>query len=159
MAILTNSGRTELVRAIFQQPIFMAWGRADGTWQEPPAEAIDATALQDAVGFRKATQVSYCEPDNAGAIEVSSGKFSLTANQTRHLYLQFRYDFADAVGETIREIGVFLNSQVKADLPAGQVYFANADITDKGNLLLLENYRPLIRDEGVRESFDFVVTF
>ena len=159
MAILTNTGRSELVRAIFQQPIYMAWGRADGLWQEPPAEPIDSTALQDAVGFRKATQVSYCEPDDNGAIEVSSGKFALTANQTRHLYLQFRYDFADALGETIREIGVFLGSQVQAGLPAGQVYFPKAQVTDDGSLLLLENYRPLVRDEGVRESFDFVVTF
>lgn len=159
MAILTNSGRSELVKAIHQQPIFMAWGRADGLWSEPPAEALAATELQDVIGFRKATQVSFCEPDNDGAIEVSSGKFSLTATPTRHLYLQFRYDFADALGETIREIGVFLGTQVADELPAGQVYFPTVQVNDSGKLLLLENYRPLVRDEGVRESFDFVVTF
>ena len=159
MAILTNTGRSELVRAIHQQPIYMAWGRADGAWETPPAEPLDGTALQDVIGFRKATQVSFCQPDDDGAIEVSSGKFSLTTEQTRHLYLQFRYDFADALGETIREIGVFLNTQVKAGLPAGQVYFPTAEVDQQGKLLLLENYRPLVRDEGVRESFDFVVTF
>jgi hypothetical protein len=159
VAILTNMGRTELVRAIFQQPIFMAWGKGDGVWQEPPAEDLDSTVLQDAIGFRKATQVRYCVPDDAGEIEVSSGKFSVSDVQTRHLYLQFRYDFADAKGETIREIGVFLNSQLVPDLPAGQVYFDNAEVSDPGQLLLLENYRELFRDDGVRESFDFVVTF
>ena len=159
MAILTNTGRSELVKAILEQPIFMAWGRADGTWTSPESEAIDATALQDVIGFRKATQVSYCEPDDNGAIEVSSGKFTLTNEQTRHLFLQFRFDFSDALGETIREIGVFLNTQLKAGLPEGQVYFANDEVTNAGQMLLLENYRPLVRDEGVRESFDFVVTF
>ena len=159
MAILTNTGRSELVKAILEQPIFMAWGRADGAWTEPESEAIDATALQDVIGFRKATQVSYCKPDANGDIEVSSGKFTLTDQQTRHLFLQFRFDFRDALEETIREIGVFLNTQLKDDLPDGQVYFDADEVTDSGQMLLLENYRPLVRDEGVRESFDFVVTF
>ncbi|MFT4927520.1 MAG: hypothetical protein ACI8WB_003631 [Phenylobacterium sp.] len=159
MAILTNSGRSELVRAIYQQPVFMAWGRADGAWVTPPAESLDSSGLQDAIGYRQATQVRYCVPDEAGQIEVSSGKFSLSDEPTRHLYLQFRYDFIDAVGETIREIGVYLGTAVQAGLPAGQVYFTTAEVDDSGKLLLLENYRPLLRDDSVRESFDFVVTF
>lgn len=159
MAILTNSGRSELVRSLQEQPLFMAWGRGDGKWETAPAESMDSTDLIDAVGFRKATQVSYCTPDADGPIEVTSGKFSLTDEQTRHLYLQFRYDYDDAIGETIREIAIFLNTQTKADLPEGQKYFPIDEVTDAGQILLLENYRPLQRDTGVRESFDFVVTF
>ncbi len=159
MAILTNSGRSELVRFISEQTIFMAWGRGDGQWLEPPAESREQVALEDPIAFRKATQVSFSVPDDAGAIEVSSGRFSLSTEQTRHLYMQFRFDFPDGLDETIREIGVFLNTQLQADLPAGQVYFPQAQITDKGQLLLLENYPPLKRNKGVRESFDFVVTF
>lgn len=159
MAILTNSGRSELVRALHEQPIFMAWGRGDGEWETAPSESMDSTGLQDAIGFRKATQVSYCKPDVDGPIEVTSGTFSLTEEKTRHLYLQFRYDYEDAIGETIREIAVFLNTQIKSGLPEGKKYFEMDEVTANGQLLLLENYRPLQRDTGVRESFDFVVTF
>jgi hypothetical protein len=159
MAILTNTGRSELVRSIFEQPIFMGWGKADGAWQEPQPESTDATNLQDPIGYRKATQVSYCEPDQDGEISVSSGSFSKSVSQTRHLYIQFKYDFDDAKAQTIREIGVFLNTQTQADLPDGQMYFDHSQVTDPGQMLLLENYRALFRDDGVRESFDFVVTF
>lgn len=159
MAILTNTGRSELVRSIYQQPIFMGWGRADGQWQTPLAESPDATALQDPIGYRKATNVRYCQPDEMGEIEVNSGRFTVSSEQSRHLYIQFRYDFNDAKGETIREIGVFLNPQLAADLPPGQMYFDNQQVSDPGKMLLLENYRALYREDGVRESFDFVVTF
>ena len=159
MAILTDVGRSELVRSIFEQPIFMGWGKADEQWQQPPAESTDATALQHPIGYRKATQVSYCEPDPDGEISVSSGTFSKSTVQTRHLYLQFKYDFEDALAQTIREIGVFLNTQVAPELPAGQMYFDQTNIIDAGQMILLENYRPLFRENGVRESFDFVVTF
>lgn len=158
MAILTNAGRSELVRSISTQPIYMGWGRGDSQWQTPSAESPDAITLQDPVGYRKATNVSFCKPDLTGEISVSSGRFSTTLEPSRHLYLQFRYDFVDAVGETIREIGVFLNTETTQDLPEGQMYFNQSQIEQSGQLLLLENYRALYRDEGVRESFDFVLT-
>lgn len=158
MAILTNAGRAELIRSISAQPIFLGWGRGDGQWQTPATESPDSQSLIDPIGFRKATQVSFCTPDAAGEITVNSGQFKKTTTPTRHLYIQFKYDFNDALGQTIREIGVFLNTQVADGLPAGQMYFDIQQISNTGQLLLLENYRALYRDEGVRESFDFVVT-
>lgn len=158
MAILTNTGRAELLRSLSVQPIFMGWGRGDGQWQTSPAESPDATGLTSPVGYRKATEVSFCTPDLNGEISVSSGQFAKTEAPTRHLYVQFRYDFNDAIGETIREVGVFMNTDVAEGLPEGQMYFDAPQVTDPGQLLLLENYRPLFRDEGVREHFDFVVT-
>ncbi len=158
MAILTNAGRGALVQSIFNQPVYLGLGRGDGQWQTPPADSPDAQSLFDPIGFRKSSEMSFCTPDSAGDIEVSSGTFSKTTTPTRHLYLRFRFDFDDALEQTVREIGVFLGTEPKAGQPTGQMYFDAGLIDAQGTLLLLENYRPLYRDLGVRESFEFVIT-
>ena len=92
MAILTNDGRALITRLMSEQAIFMAWGKGEDAWaSSSPLPVPDSSALKSAVGFRKAAQVRFCEPDNDGVIEVSSGKFSFTDTPGRHLYLQFRF--------------------------------------------------------------------
>ncbi len=160
MAILTKSGRTALASSIAEQPIYMGWGRGESAWEEsPPEESVNSTQLIDAVGYRQATSVAYCLPDPNGNIELSTGRFSLSATPTNHLYLTFKYDFEDGAAQTIKEVAVMIGTTPSSSLPAGQKYFTPAELDNQGTLLLLEHRSPLRREQGVRESFEFVVTF
>lgn len=159
MAILTTSGRTAIAVAIAAQPLHLAWGSGDAAWDETPVpEPIDATALVQEVGRRAVTLVQFCQPDPEGELVVPSGRFTISAEPTQHLYLRFNFDFADAAASLIREAGVFLGTQVQTGLPEGQRYFAPTDVADPGTLLALERFPKITRSSSVRQSFEFVLT-
>ncbi|MEM1000463.1 MAG: hypothetical protein AAGN35_25650 [Bacteroidota bacterium] len=160
MAILTKSGRTAMAKAIADQPVFMGWGKGDPNWDSPPPdESVNATGLIDPVGYRKATSVAYCVPDPDGEISIPSGRFREVNELTHHLYFRFVYDFEDGLSESIREVAIFIGTEPKSDLPPGQFYFSPEQIDNPGMLLLLEHRERILREVGVRETFEFVVTF
>ncbi len=160
MAILTKSGRTALATSVANQSVFMGWGRGESHWGEPPpAESISSNQLIDAIGYRKATTVAFCQLDEAGDIELPTGRFSLSDQATNHLYLKFNFDFEDGLGETFKEIAIQVGAEPVDLLPIGQKYFTPEQLKSTGTLLLIEHRRPEFRDQGVRETFEFVVTF
>ncbi|MCF2856466.1 hypothetical protein L1286_03200 [Pseudoalteromonas sp. SMS1] len=159
MAILTRAGRTLFAQTIAQTPIYLAWGRGETPWQSPPAEPIVATELAAPIGYRKAKKVAFCLPNEQGDIHLQGGRFSLSEQPTQHLYCEFTFDFADGVGETVRELGLMSGTQQQPDLPPGLSYLLPEQVASSGTLLLLEHRAPLVREEGVRESFEFVVSF
>lgn len=160
MAILTTSGRVAMAKAIAEQPIYMCWGKGNETWPtDPPQEGVEQIGLLDPVGYKKHTTVSFCEPNLAGEIVHPSGRYSLTQVPTRHLHFRFIFDQEDGLGETIRELGVMIGTVSSLGLPEGQTYFSPTEIEDAGLLLFLEHRAPLYIGEGVRESFEFVISF
>lgn len=159
MPILTKSGRIVIAESISERPLHLAWGKGDGAWVTPPAEDPDATELQDEVGRRVPDQVAYVVPDAAGLIVLPTGKFSLSVTPTNHLYMTFRFDFLEAQGEVIQEVGVFAGTVVNTGLPPGQEYFTPAQVQTPGRLLHLENLSPIFRSPAVRESFEIVISF
>jgi len=87
MAILTNDGRALITRLMSEQTAFMAWGKGKDTWASgTPLPSPESNQLSSTVGFRKAIQVRFCKPDNAGVINVPSGKYTFTDAPGRHLY-------------------------------------------------------------------------
>lgn len=159
MAILTLSGRAAIAASLKTQPIHLAWGAGSTSWDtNPEPEPIDASALVSEVGRRAATTVRFCIPSADGEIIVPTGRFTEVAYETNHLYTRFNFDFADSPDATIREVAIYIGSQVKANLPAGQVYFAPSDLEDNGILLVLERFAKFERSAAVRQSFEFVVT-
>lgn len=159
MAILTNVGRAAWAAAIKELPLFLAWGSGDVAWDTvaiPPALAD--TALVAELGRAVVTLTGFAEPDDEGAIETPTGNYTLVAGPTHNLYLRFDFGFADAVAETIREVGLYINTTVVAGLPAGQRYFLPAQIDEPGTLLALERFAlPLERSPLVRQQFEFVL--
>lgn len=159
-AILTLSGRTAIATAIKARTAHMAWGSGNAAWgSTPPSPVVSDTALVAEVGRRKATQVEYVVPDANGVIEVPQGKYSISATPTLALYFKFFFDFADGVGETIRERAIFLDTVAAAGVPAGQFYLTPAQVQNPGTLLVLERNAPIVREITTRQLFEFVVTF
>ena len=159
MSVLVNSGRAVIAESVAARPIHLAWGTGDGQWNTPPSEDVAATALMSEVGRRKATQVSYVAPDDAGDIIVPTGRFTPSNVPTGHLYLVFRFDFEDAAKEVIRELGVFVGTQQKGTVPAGKLYLLPNELAETGTLLLLGHISPLYRNAASRQTFEFVISF
>jgi hypothetical protein len=162
MAILVESGRAAVATAILKQPIHLAWGTGDPAWDAVPnpgqQPTTSATDLLHEVGRRTVTQTMYCTPKTDGEIVVSKGKFTASQVPTKYLYLRFAFDFLDAANEIIRELGVFIGSTTVAT-PATPNYYLPAEVTDKGQLLVLEYIQKLGRSEQVRQQFEFVIQF
>ncbi|EDY2030049.1 hypothetical protein GTB64_004491 [Salmonella enterica] len=141
------------------QPIHLAWGSGDVAWDAQRTDpSTGATDLEAEVGRRKVTQTMYCTPKSDGEIIVSQGRFTASVAPTKYLYLRFAYDFTDGAQATIRELGVFVGSQVSAT-PASPDYFLPAEVTSKGQLLVLEHIDKLVRSQNIRQQFEFVIQF
>lgn len=160
MAVLQDIGRIALARAVALQPIHLAWGRGLVAWNEDPQpEPTNATALVGEIGRRTATHVGFVLPDPNGEIEMVAGNYTASAEPTQWVHVRVTFDFADAAGEKLRELGIFLGTQPRAGLPPGQRYFLPADIADPGQLYCLERIDAAPRNGAVRQVFEYVLPF
>lgn len=161
MATLVTSGRAGLAASVAAQDIFLGFGAGDATWDDngTPPEDITSTALQAAIGYRKAAQVDFATADPAGSIVLPTGRYNISPTQTNHLYLRFALDFEDASTATIRQTGIFLGTTPNPGLPVGQMFFLPAEIANPGTLYLLEHVTAINRTPATRETFEFVLTF
>jgi hypothetical protein len=140
------------------QPIHLAWGTGDGEWQTAPDENIFASSLMNEVGRRIMGEVVFCEGDENGLLTTPTGRFSAKEYPTNQLYFHCTFDFEDSSTEIIRELGIFIGTEVDPECPPGQRYFVPAEVANPGILLVCENTVPLIRTAATREAFSFVVT-
>lgn len=162
MAVLVNSGRAAAAEAIKAMPIHMAWGSGDPAWDglgAPPTVPLTDTGLTSEIGRRVVTQSLFCTPSSTGEIVVPQGRFTVSIEPTRHLYMRFAFGYEDAPASTIREIGIFVGTVTKNTLPPGQEYFIPSQLDDSGLLLVAERINKLERSASIRQQFEFVVTF
>ena len=159
MAILTDSGRVAIAQAIQNEPVHLAWGTGDPSWDDlPEAESITATALVGEIGRRRASVVGFCIPDASGDIITTDGRFLSSITPTKYLFFRFAFDFSEGGDAFIRELGVFLGTQTHPDLPIGQMYFTPNQVTNPGTLLLLERIARVPRAPSVRTTYEAVFT-
>lgn len=170
MAILPRAGRAAIAASVKAQPLHLAWGAGLTSWGEtPPPESYDATQLVAEIGRRTVTSVQYLVPDSNGEYEFVTGqdgegnpvisKFSITTTPTNRLMVSTRFDFSDAPSAVIREFGLFVGSQMVAGLPAGQRYFTPDQVATPGQLIQLENCKPIYRSATTRELREFLIVF
>lgn len=89
---------------------------------------------------------------------VETVRYRLKAEPTPYLYIRVNFDFGDAPNDVIREIGIFLNAEPKAGLPAGQMYFVPEEIEKPGELLAMQIVRPkILRSPSVRQILELVL--
>ena len=141
MAILTFSGRAAIIQYLQSCPLFLAIGRGNPNWGSvPDPPDYDATGLIDEVGRKKLTQAFFVNEDDNGEIQMPGGRnYSLSTTPTRHLFVRFLFNYGEGVNTLIREVGIFINSKVKAGLPDTQTFFTPEQLAEPGTLLLLEN--------------------
>ena len=162
MATLVTTGRAGLAASVAARDIYLGIGAGATSWDANgvPPEDITSTGLLDPIGYRKSAQVDFVLPAANGAISLPSGRYDVSPTQTNYLYLRFTLDFTDASTSTIRETGIFLDTQTNTGLPAGQMFFdAQTEVTADGTLYLLEHVASIIRTPATRETFEFVLTF
>lgn len=160
MAIITNSGRSAMASAIKDSTLHVAWGTGDETWDDTDhRESRNATELIAEIGRVLVKKAVFCLPDEAGDIIMQGARFAPSATPTPNLHIKADFDFSDGLGQTIRELGVFVNTSVVKGLPRGQRYFTPDNLTDKGVLLALDHITPMQRGVGAKVSFDFVISF
>lgn len=173
LATLTHQGRAAIAKAISEQPLHLAWGIGNPAWDTDRGNLpslIDATTLVNEVGRRLPNRIGFVEPDEAGeiVIPVSAGaegavqeaRYRLVINgkPTPFLYIQTNYDYADASNVVIREMGVFMDTELVKGVPEGQRYFTPAEIQHEGLLLAVQIILPPInRSPSVRQTVEFVL--
>jgi len=139
-----------------------AWGRGDPAWDvTPEPEPTSAAALVAEVGRRRATQAQFVTPDSNGQIEMPNGqRYSPSSTPTAYAHIRCTFNFNEGKGETIREVGVFFNSQPAPGLPPGQLYFTPDQITVPGRMKLLDRLQTkIVRDQNVKQTFEYVLPF
>lgn len=160
MASLQRAGRILLAKEFATLPIFLGWGSGNAAWDTtPPAEPTTAAALVAELGRRKAQTVTYAVASATGTVELSSGRYNLSATPTDLVYLKFVFDFNDAAGQTIRELGIFAGTTIKSTVLATQTYYAPTDLQTPGDLYAVEYVKAFPRVNTVRQVFEYVLPF
>lgn len=127
--------------------------------RESHALYLDDLALTDEIARRKVNVVGYCKPQDNGDIVILGARFIRSNTPTANLYLRTEFEFNDGLGETIRELGVFLGTQILPNRPAGQTYFSPGNLQSPSTLLAIDYITAIKRGVGARQTFDLVLTF
>ena len=171
LATLTKTGRAAIARALAARPMHFAWGSGDPAWDEEGASIpslAEATALVNELGRRTPAAVGFVTPDEEGGVVIPTGtdaaggvitqRYSVSAEPTPYLYIRVNYDFADAPAATIREVGLFMDTRVRPETPAGQRYFTPAELEDPGFLVAAQILDSNInRSPSTRQTIEFVL--
>ena len=158
-AIFPQSSGAAANRALQIAGLYVAIGRGDPAWDavavDPPS---DATELVDEVGRRVATCIFVTEQVGGEFLvhgkEYTPAEFGIS----NKLYIVADFDNADAVGDDIREAGVFVDTVKVGGLPGGQTYFEPADLASPGYLLLLDRFTAIARTIDFRFQMRFVIS-
>ncbi|RUM44890.1 MAG: hypothetical protein DSY80_03905 [Desulfocapsa sp.] len=159
--ILPFVGSTTVIRAIDKTNIWLAIGRGDAAWGDAPAEpSLTEVALTDPVGMLRLTEKQFVVKSASGTIETNDGqKWAVSVEPTRYLYVRYVLKTSEAVGNTLREWGLYLDPTVKGSVPAGQNFVAIDDFEDIGDFLAFRRVAPIIHNGTLRNTISEVITF
>ena len=153
------SGKKFVANAVkdMASTIYVAMGNGSAAWgSDPEAAGAGATGLTAEVGRMKAAEVSYVTPDNAGTIQTDLGNFTTSINPTNYLYIRGAFLKAHAVGQTIREAGVFGGCVPPGGAGAND-FIAPANMLNTGTLMAVSRFAPFTRLATESQTFEFVV--
>ena len=162
MSIFTHAGREALAEMVLSRPIHLALGLGEDGWgTPPPVPDYDVVALRREIGRKKLFRGLFVYPDDHGVLVLPDDrKYSISDTPTRHLYLQFLFDYNEGSGGAIRELGLFLNTQPRADLPPTQTFFRPDELENVGTLLLVEHLEhPDTYNPQKKGEYEIVLSF
>ncbi|MFI3270808.1 MAG: hypothetical protein R3Y11_01720 [Pseudomonadota bacterium] len=170
-ATLTNAGRAAMLKAISDKVLYFGWGSGDEAWDADSTlqpNLLESTGLTNEVG-RRLIQVKYfVTPDDDGEISLPEsynadgtpvmGTYTMSDEPTQYLFMRVTFDYGDASTETIREVGVFSDTVVSEDAPAGQLYFEPDEVVSGGSLLSARHEVATVRDPARKDSYEFILS-
>jgi len=140
-------------------------GRTSTPWpseNEPPAESVDTTMLEEIGGLQKAQTVSLCYPDPAGAIEFYGARYTLVDDtnaysyESRYLYLATLLKFHTFPVLTFRQFGVLVGVVPKPGYATNNVLTPD-QVQDYGKLIGYVNHPPIIRTASSKNLLEIVI--
>lgn len=142
MAILTFSARTSFAEYILACPIHLAVGTGSLDWGSvPDPPDYEAESLINEIGRKKISQAFFVNEDDDGDIDMPGGRrYSFSDKPTRHIFMNFIFDYGEGINTLIREMGIFINTKIKNGIPDSQSFFTPDQIDDKGTLIVLEHF-------------------
>lgn len=128
--------------------------------QAPPPADPTATGLHSYLGWKRVLVKQFVVPDPDGSIQVTTGRYSLSPDNapTNRLYLETYLLQTELPTAVIKEYGFFTDTVINTGLPSGQQFFANNQITTRGNLLIVSNVEKMVRTPISQEKFAVVVS-
>lgn len=139
MAIYVNRGRAVLAELVLSRPLHLAIGTGDWADGEVPPPDHEATGLRNEIGRKALLRGIFVYPDDEGPFELPGDRhYSASETPTRHLHLTFQFGYNEGVNTEVREIGIFVGTKIKPNLPANRRFFIPGDLDDPGQLLFLE---------------------
>ena len=119
---------------------------------------LTETDLDDEIGRKAASSVSYVVADAGGTIITDGGTWSLSGTKTNHVVVQATFPVGEATGEDIMEFGVFIDVEKEVGVPGGQTYLEPADVADGGVMVLKQKAQAIDKDTVGELSRSFVLT-
>lgn len=183
LATLTDSGRAALVELMLSQPLHVGWGSGYPAWSEDPEKKhleeplYNKTRLENELGRRAVGSFFFVTPDPNGSIiipvnelekpeeglpeegypENEVERYSKSDEPTPFLHMEVKFEFSDARGQVIRELGLFLGTKLKEGVPPGQTYLTPQDLESPGRLLSVQRFvKPLQRVGTDRQAYEFI---
>lgn len=161
-AELQEQGRIALAKAVAAMTIHIAYGRGRPEWDDqgtPPAGSYQ-TALVDEIGRRLVTEKVFVARDPQGSIETPDGtRYSVSQAPTRYLLIRTTFAYGEAVDQPIREMGVFMGTEINADVPPGQYYVEPGQLAKPGELYTLERRNAVVRPANKRDMEEIILPF
>lgn len=157
-AIYPNEGRKFLAYSLTQQAsgIYVAWGNGSSGWDTTPvAPTLADTALVAEHGRRKAQNVAYAVVNAGGSIILDTGTYSISATPTNLLYVLGQFQLTDAVGQVIREVGVFGGTVLNGGVSDSS--YVTPSQRAAGYLMAVNRFTAFTRTSTTRQNFEFVI--
>ncbi|WP_279212551.1 hypothetical protein [Delftia acidovorans] len=161
-AELQEKGRIVLAKAVAAMTIHIAYGRGRPEWdsQPTPPAGSGQTGLEDEIARRLVTEKVFVARDPQGSIVAPSGdRYAVSATPTRMLLIRTTFGYGEAVDEPIREMAVFMGTQVAASVPPGQYYVTPDQLTDPGEVYTLERRSVVVRPANKRDLEEIILPF
>lgn len=157
--VFPSSGKTFLAKAAKEMAatLYVAIGNGSAGWGgSPPSPSSSDVALTAEVGRIRAAEVAYATPDAGGVIETDLGTFTASVSPTNYLYIRGVISKTSAVGETIREAGVFGACEPPVGAAAND-FINPAHMLNSGTLMAVARFASFTRLATESQTFEFVV--
>lgn len=133
--------------------------------QYPPAPAITDDLLE-VIGFKKIEFRSMVVQDENGTLEYRGSKWKIVTPEdalsegARWIYLSTTLTYNELpTSLPYRQVGIYTGLQPNDDIPDTQYVLLPEEVKDEGILEVLDNRKPIYRDNDIRETLKLILEF